>query len=73
MCLYPHGRGRACRNNAPLPGNELITYAFVMLLLAMISHSTVSTLYIGIAKDILHFHFQFEVDFTFNDIEVKNA
>ena len=23
MRLYPRGRGRACRNNAPLPGNEL--------------------------------------------------
>ena len=39
-----------------------------------------STVYIGIAmvyptiyKDIFHFHFKFEVDFTFNDIKVKNV
>ena len=43
----------------------------------------VSTVYIGIATyglsplntiytDFVHFHFQFEVDFTFNDIKVKN-
>ena len=25
-----------------------------------------------IYKDFVHFHFQFEVDFTFNDIKVKN-
>ena len=47
-----------------------------------------STVYIGIAmvyrdcyglsplktiyKHFVHFHFQFEVDFTFNDIKVKN-
>ena len=40
-------------------------------------------MYIGIAmvypplktiyKDSLHFHFQFEVNFTFNDIKVKNV
>ena len=24
-------------------------------------------------KDFVHFHFQFEVDFTFNDIKVKNV
>ena len=53
-----------------------------------ISHSTVAIpIYTGcvyrdcyglsplktIYKDILHFHFQFEVDFTFNDIKVKNV
>ena len=26
-----------------------------------------------IYKAILHFHFQFEVDFAFNDIKVKNV
>ena len=26
-----------------------------------------------IYKDFVHFHFQFEVDFTFNDIKVKNV
>ena len=26
-----------------------------------------------IYKDILHFRFQFEVDFTFSDIKVKNV
>ena len=36
-----------------------------------------STVYIGIAmvyshKHFVHFHSQFEVDFTFNDIKVKN-
>ena len=39
------------------------------------------TVYIGIAmvsslktiyKDFVYFHFQFEVDFTFNDIKMKN-
>ena len=41
-----------------------------------ITHSTVvlcisplKTIY----KDFVHFHFQFEVDFTFNDIKVKNV
>ena len=42
-----------------------------------------STVYIGIAmglsplktiyKHFVHFHFQFQVDFTFNDIKVKNV
>ena len=45
----------------------------------VLSHSTVlcgllwsipiETIY----KDFVHFHFQFEVDFTFNDIKVKNV
>ena len=26
-----------------------------------------------IYKDFVHFHFQFEVDFTFNDTKVKNG
>ena len=26
-----------------------------------------------IYKDLVQFHFQFEVDFTFNDIKVKNV
>ena len=26
-----------------------------------------------IYKDFVHFHFQFKVDFTFNDIKVKNG
>ena len=26
-----------------------------------------------IYKNFVHFHFQFEVDFTFNDIKVKNV
>ena len=26
-----------------------------------------------VCKDFVHFHFQFKVDFTFNDIKVKNV
>ena len=27
----------------------------------------------AIYKDFVHFHFQFKVDFTFNDVKVKNV
>ena len=51
-------------------GNEEISHSTVVLCIRdCYGLSPLKTIYI----DFVHFHFQLEVDFTFNDIKVKNV
>ena len=52
------------------PGDEYISYSMVVMCVYRDCYglSPLKTIY----TNIVHFHFQFEVDFTFNDIRVES-
>ena len=54
----------------PQQGRRNVNYIIIITHIGICyGLSPLKTIY----KDFVHFHFQFEVDFTFNDIKVKNV